>query len=96
MWKPHWRLATRQEFRDGVCVAELLVAVKHRLNEKYLVERPGERADGTPPPRGRGGRARGLAERFRQRKGLRVVSAIVGDSAAVRTVLWAPFDAWPR
>src|ERR1700757_1880514 len=33
VWQPHWRLAKRQELRDGVCVAELLVAVKHRLNE---------------------------------------------------------------
>ena len=30
VWKPHWRTATRQEFGDGVCVAELLVAVKGR------------------------------------------------------------------
>ena len=84
MWKPHWRLTTRQSFRDGVCVAELLVAVKHRLNERYLAQRGDQPA----------GRGPGFVERFRQRKGLRVVSAIVGDSAAVRTVLRAPFDAW--
>jgi hypothetical protein len=84
VWKPHWRLTTRQSFRDGVCVAELLVAVKHRLNERY----PAQRGDQTA------GRRPGLVERFRQRKGLRVVSAIVGDSTAVRTVLRAPFDAW--
>jgi hypothetical protein len=84
VWKPHWRLTTRQSFRDGVCVAELVVAVKHRLNECYLAQR-GDKAAGRGP---------GFAERCRQRKGLRVVSAIVGDSAAVRTVLQAPFDAW--
>jgi hypothetical protein len=85
VWKPHWRLTTRQGFRDGVCVAELLVAVKHRLNERYLAQR-GEPGAGRGP---------GFAERFRQRKGLHVVAAITGDAAAVRTVLQAPFGAWP-
>jgi hypothetical protein len=86
VWKPHWRLTTRQDFRDGVCVAQLLVAVKHRLNERYLAQR------GDKPA----GRGPGFVERFWQRKGLQVVSAIVGDSTAVRTVLRAPFDAWPQ
>ncbi|HEY1669990.1 MAG TPA: hypothetical protein VGG54_30185, partial [Trebonia sp.] len=84
VWKPHWRLTTRQSLRDGVCVAELLVAVKHRLNERYLVQR-GDQAAGRGP---------GAIERFRQRKGLHVVSAVVGDATAVRTVLQAPFGAW--
>ena len=84
VWKPHWRLTTRQSFRDGVCVAELLVAVKHRLNERSLVQR-GDQAAGRGP---------GAIERFRQRKGLHVVSAVVGDATAVRTVLQAPFGAW--
>ncbi len=92
VWRPHWRLSRRQEFRDGVCVAELLIAVKHRLNEKYLVEK--ERASGMRPERT--GRGAGFIERWWQRKGLRVVTAVVGDSAAVRTVLWAPFDSWPQ
>jgi hypothetical protein len=86
VWKPQWRLTSRQGFRDGVCVAELLVAVKHRLNERYLAQR-GDRGAGRGP---------GFAERFRQRKGLSVVSAIAGDSTLVRTVLQAPFDAWPH
>lgn len=84
-WLPHWRLARRQELRDGVCVAEILVAVKHRLNERHLVEQRGQAP-------GRGPR---FAERFWQRKGLHIVAAITGDSSAVRTVLWAPFRAWP-
>jgi hypothetical protein len=84
VWKPHWRLTARQSFRDGVCVAELVVAVKHRLNERYLVQR-GDQAAGRGP---------GVIERFRQRKGLHVVSAVVGDSTAVRTVLQSPFGAW--
>ena len=84
VWRPHWRLTTRQSFRDGVCVAELLVAVKHRLNQRYLAEH-GDKTAGRRP---------GPVERYWQRKGLRVVSAIVGDSAAVRAVLQAPFDDW--
>jgi hypothetical protein len=86
VWKPQWRPATRQAFRDGVCVAELLVAVKHRLNERFLTERGDQPA----------GRGPGLIERWWQRKGLRVVAAITGDATAVRAVLQAPFDAWPR
>jgi hypothetical protein len=104
VWRPHWRIADRQEFGDGVRVAELLVAVKHRLNQKYLIEK--ERALPAPARAGgrRGARTRrrprtargaGFAERFRLRKGLQVVTAIVGDAAAVRTVLQRPFDAWP-
>jgi hypothetical protein len=85
VWKPQWRLTSRQSFRDGVCVAELLVAVKHRLNDRVLVRR-GDKAAGRGP---------GLIERFWQRKGLHVVSAVGGDSATVRTILRAPFDAWP-
>ena len=32
--KPYWRLRERQRFNDGVRVAELLVAVRQRLNEQ--------------------------------------------------------------
>jgi hypothetical protein len=105
VWRPYWRTARRQEFRDGVCVAELLIAVKHRLNEKYLVEKERARAGAAPAGdqrrartrrrRPRTGRGAGFAERCWQRKGLQVVTAIVGNAATVRTVLWEPFDAWP-
>ena len=30
---PHWGLRKRQSFHDGLCVAELLVAIRQRLNE---------------------------------------------------------------
>jgi hypothetical protein len=42
--RPYWRLRARQAFRDGVCVAELLVAVRQRLNAGWSPaggERPG-------------------------------------------------------
>jgi hypothetical protein len=85
VWQPHWRRANRQAFRDGVCVAELVVAVKQRLNERQLAELPGQP----------GVRGPGLATRFRQRKGLQIVAAITGDAAAVRRVLWGPPGRWP-
>src|SRR5215831_7870801 len=31
---PHWGLRTRQSFHDGLCAAELLVAIRRILNEK--------------------------------------------------------------
>jgi len=105
VWRPHWWIRRRQEFRDGVFVAELLLAVKHRFNERYLVEK--ERALAAAPPAGaprrsplrrrrrRTERGASFAERLHQRKGLQVVTAIVGDATAVRTVLWEPFAAWP-
>ena len=31
VWRPYWRLRRRQSFRDGVCVGELLVAVRQRM-----------------------------------------------------------------
>lgn len=31
---PHWNLRKRQSFHDGLCVAELLVAIRRSLNEK--------------------------------------------------------------
>ena len=79
VWKPHLRTRMRQGFRDGVCVAELLVAVKQRLNERELAA----------------GKRGGAAERFRQRAGLRIAAAIAGDAAPIATVLYRPFAEWP-
>jgi hypothetical protein len=105
VWQPQWHLGRRQEFGDGVCAAEILVAVKHRLNEKYLVEKDvrlrsggtGESTAPGTPGRGRRRRRRGagLVERLWQRKGLQVVAAITGDATAVRTILQKDFSAWP-
>ena len=85
VWKPHWRLTTRQAFRDGVCVAELLVAVKHRLNERVpgAAGRQGGRARAWPHRAVLA--AQGTARGVGHRRGLE----------AVRTILRAPFDAWP-
>ena len=67
VWKPNWRLTTRQAFRDGVCVGELLVAVKHRLNERYRAQRGDEDVQGAAGPRravlAAQGAARGVSAR---------------------------------
>ena len=39
MRRPYWRLRERQRFHDGVRVAELLVAVRQRLNEQECSQR---------------------------------------------------------
>jgi hypothetical protein len=42
--RPFWRLRARQAFRDGVCVAELLVVVRQRQNAGWSragADRPG-------------------------------------------------------
>jgi len=93
VWKPHWNLATRQGFRDGVRVAELLVAAKQRLNEREVAQRPA--AAGQPRWRGLSRRAPTAAERFSQRAGLRIAAAIAGDTGPIRTVLYRPFAEWP-
>src|SRR5262249_36014253 len=45
--KPDWRLGHRQSFHDGVCVAQLLVAVRQTLNEKKAKEKKEEEASST-------------------------------------------------
>jgi hypothetical protein len=41
VWRPYWRLGARQAFQDGVCVAELLVAVRTQLADPTRqVKRP--------------------------------------------------------
>jgi len=90
VWRPHWRLATRQAFRDGVCAAELLLAVKRRLNLAEMG--PDGQAAG-----GRGGRPVFAAVgRFRQRKGLLIARAIAGDPRPIIAVLRQPPGEWQR
>jgi hypothetical protein len=72
--RPYWRLRTRQGFRDGVCVAELLVAVRRRLNNH---DWPGA---GEKLPR------INLA--------MRIVAAIAGDAAPIRSIFGNPGEQW--
>jgi hypothetical protein len=93
VWRPHLHPARRQEFRDGVYVAELLVAVKHRLNQRYLAEKRAQQGDAAVASAAAPGP--GFVERFWQRKGLQVVAAVSGNAGTVRSVLQQDFSAWP-
>jgi hypothetical protein len=85
VWKPHLRRSTRHGFRDGVCVAELLVAVKQRLNA-------GAEPDGDVAS----GRTATVVERLRREVGLRIVTAIAGDAGPIRSVLSPSSHNWLR
>jgi hypothetical protein len=39
VWLPHWRQQHRQPFQDGVCVAELFIAVRRKLVEREIAYR---------------------------------------------------------
>jgi hypothetical protein len=72
--KPYWRLRERQRFHDGVLVAELLVAVRQRLNE-----------DGRD--HATEGRHQASKVRPRTRRATRMISAFSDDVAAIEILL---------
>jgi hypothetical protein len=49
--KPYWRPRHRQSFHDGVCLAQLLVAVRQTLNEKAMRQTLNEK-EADPLPHG--------------------------------------------
>jgi hypothetical protein len=74
IWLPHWRPRHRQAFRDGVCVAELLVAVRLKLIQRELrVAEPGQD---------------GLLEYLKP--GMNITSDITGDTDFIRWLLTDP------
>ena len=77
IWLPHWRPRHRQAFHDGVCVAELLVAIRLKLVEREL-----ETAEPCP-----GARLKYL------KLGMDITSDIAGDPGLIRSVLTAPLEA---
>jgi hypothetical protein len=72
VWRPHRRLRVRQAFRDGACVAELLVAVRIIIQKPDIAQ--------TDPELWRTLRL----SHFRH--ALRITAAIVGDSAPIEAV----------
>jgi hypothetical protein len=79
IWLPHWRTRHRQAFRDGVCVAELLVAVRLKFVERELRE--------TEPCQD----ARlGYFKPEYLKPGLNITSDIAGDTALIRSLLTDP------
>jgi hypothetical protein len=69
--KPYWRLRHRQSFHDGVCLAQLLVAVRQTLNEEGKKNASSTEALHLPHPR----------------KVLRIATAIAGDSSDIAGLL---------
>jgi hypothetical protein len=72
--KPYWRLRERQRFHDGVRVAELLVAVRQRLNE--------HECDQASEDRHQAGKVRP-----RTRRAMRIISAFSDDITAIEMLL---------
>jgi hypothetical protein len=102
--KPYWRLRHRQSFHDGVCLAQLLVAVRQTLNKKEaalvhhdLVAVRQTLNDDTLPH----GLARRL-EAVRQtltadplphpQKVLRIATAIADNSSHIANLLRIPYE----
>jgi hypothetical protein len=76
---PLWRPRHRQAFLDGVCVAELLVAVRLKFIERKLGE-----AEPCPDAR-----LRYLKPKY-LKPGLNITSDIAGDTALIRSLLTDP------
>jgi hypothetical protein len=74
IWLPHWRPRHRQAFHDGVCVAELLVAIRLKLIERELGE-------AKPCP---DARLKYL------KPGMDITSDIAGDADLIRWLLTEP------
>src|SRR6266700_3014398 len=72
--KPYWRLRERQRFHDGVLIAELLVAVRQRLNE--------HECDHASEDCHQAGKARP-----RTRRAMRIISAFSDDITAIEMLL---------
>ncbi|MGZ4432365.1 MAG: hypothetical protein ACXVW7_01845 [Trebonia sp.] len=79
IWLPHWRTRHRQAFRDGVCVAELLVAVRLKFVERELRE--------TEP---RQDARLGYLKPEYLKPGMDITSDIAGDTALIRSLLTDP------
>lgn len=79
VWLPHLKRRYRQAFRDGVCVAELLVAIRYRLGD----------------PDGEDSRwLKGVRDRWHLRRAIRITSFIAGDPALIKKVLNDPPSKW--
>jgi hypothetical protein len=79
VWLPHWRRRYRQPFQDGVCAAELFLAIRCRLLEP---------ADNKP------GWLMDMRVRWHLRRAIRITSFIAGDPACIHAVLANPHDQW--
>ena len=79
VWLPHCRRRYRQPFHDGVCVAELLFAIRYRLRE------PGDEDSRW---------LKRVCVRWHLRRAIRITSFIAGHPALIKAVLNKPHDQW--
>ena len=108
VWLPHWRQQHRQPFQDGVCVAELFIAVRRKLVEREIAHRAlwSGQADphGQEPacepthgPAAPSSRKPKLKKEFR--RAIKIASFIAGDpdflTTVLTNVLTQPFGEWP-
>ena len=74
--KPYWQLRHRQSFHDGVCLAQLLVVVRQRLNDKN------DKENASPTKAHQLPHAQTV---------LRIATAIAGDSSRIAKLLDIPY-----
>ncbi|WP_187365984.1 hypothetical protein [Trebonia kvetii] len=79
VWLPHWSQRHRRAFHDGVCVAELLVAIRCRLAES-------DDEDATW--------LRQARVRWHLRRATGITACIAGDPAIIDAVLADPHGEW--
>jgi hypothetical protein len=89
VWLPHWRHRYRQAFHDGVCVAELFVAIRCRLLERDV---NAQQAGGTKQQQAKWIKRK--RDHWHLRHAARITSFIVGDRAIVNEVLENPDGQW--
>jgi hypothetical protein len=70
MRRPYWRLRERQRFHDSVRVAELLVAVRQRLNEQECSQRNEPFCQASKV-------------RLHPKRAMRIISTFTGDTTAI-------------
>jgi hypothetical protein len=79
VWLPHRKRRHRRSFQDGVCVAELLVAIRCRLREPA----------GADP-----GWLKHARVRWHLRRAIRITWCIVGDPSFIYSALTDPHGKW--
>jgi hypothetical protein len=79
VWLPHRKRRHRRSFQDGVCAAELLVAIRCRLREPAGTDR---------------GWLEHARVRWHLRRAIRITWCIVGDPSFIYSVLIDPYCKW--
>jgi len=79
VWLPHWKRRHRRSFQDGVCVAELLVAIRCRLREPV----------GMHP-----GWLNQARKRWHLRMAIMITWCVAGDPSVIYSVLADPHGEW--